>query len=157
MVINQSNPQNQTPIELKPNHLFKNLALIFSIFILIAAVSAGTYLLGRNQGTQTRTINLSPTPTPTPISKGLTLSALEKDQIDTWIKKNNLNQYGDSMDTMYVGGTPLFNEATGQTTDRYIYIADKHPDRPWCTPRPACLDTTPKCMIAETPEMCPVR
>lgn len=24
-----------------------------------------------------------------------------------------------------------------------------------CTPRPACLDATPKCMIPETPDMCP--
>lgn len=26
---------------------------------------------------------------------------------------------------------------------------------PTCRPRPACLDTTPRCMIAETPDMCP--
>jgi hypothetical protein len=32
---------------------------------------------------------------------------------------------------MYAGGTPLFNEATGKTMDRYDYIVMKHPDRPW--------------------------
>lgn len=26
---------------------------------------------------------------------------------------------------------------------------------PTCKPRPACLDTTPKCLIPETPDMCP--
>lgn len=82
------------------------------------------------------------------------LSDIEKAQIDAWIKKNGLNQYGDAMDTMYAGGTPLFNEATGQTTDRYQYIAEKYPNRPWCTPRPACLDSTPRCLIPETANMC---
>ena len=26
---------------------------------------------------------------------------------------------------------------------------------PTCIPRPKCLDTVPRCMIAETPNMCP--
>ncbi|MEK7559317.1 MAG: hypothetical protein AAB521_03355, partial [Patescibacteria group bacterium] len=26
---------------------------------------------------------------------------------------------------------------------------------PTCVPRPACLDTTPRCLIPETPDMCP--
>lgn len=51
--------------------------------------------------------------------------------IDKWIAKNNLNEYGDPSDTFYIGGTPLFDEATGRTKDRYEYIIAKHPDRPW--------------------------
>lgn len=86
-----------------------------------------------------------------------TISDREKQQIDNWITKNNLNTYGDPMDTMYTGGTPLFNEATGERTDRYIYISKQHPNRPWCTPRPACLDSTPRCLIAESIDMCPTR
>ena len=31
-------------------------------------------------------------------------------------------------DTVYSGGTPLFNEMTGRSTDRYDYILKNHPD-----------------------------
>ena len=48
--------------------------------------------------------------------------------IDRWIEENNLNQYGDSKDTMYTGGTPLFDETTGKTIDRYRYIIERHPE-----------------------------
>jgi hypothetical protein len=51
-----------------------------------------------------------------------------KRRIDRWIKEKNLNQYGDPKDRMYAGGTPLFNEATGQATDRYEYILSRHPE-----------------------------
>ena len=51
-----------------------------------------------------------------------------KQRIDQWIKDNNLNPYGDPRDTMYMGGTPLFNEATGKSKDRYEYILEKHPE-----------------------------
>lgn len=55
----------------------------------------------------------------------------ENAQIDAWIKANNLNSFGDPHDTVYTGGTPLFNEQTGTSVDRYEYIRSKHPDRPW--------------------------
>lgn len=32
---------------------------------------------------------------------------------------------------MYIGGTPLFNESTGQSTDRYSYLKTKFPELPW--------------------------
>jgi hypothetical protein len=51
-----------------------------------------------------------------------------KKKIDAWIEKNNLNMYGDPKDTMYTGGTPLFDERTGKKTDRYEYILKKHPE-----------------------------
>jgi len=59
------------------------------------------------------------------------ISAKEKQQIEAWIIENDLNQYGDPKDTVYAGGTPLFNEATGETIDKYEYILGNHPDRPW--------------------------
>ncbi len=55
----------------------------------------------------------------------------EKAKIEKWIVDNKLNEYGDPADTIYAGGTPLFNEATGQMMDRYEYIKMKHPDKPW--------------------------
>jgi len=55
----------------------------------------------------------------------------EKQQIDEWIVKNNLNQYGDPKDTAYAGGNPTFDMTTGKITDRYDYIISHHPDKPW--------------------------
>jgi hypothetical protein len=49
-------------------------------------------------------------------------------RIDAWIARNRLNPYGDPADTMYTGGTPLFNERTGATQDRYAYILERHPE-----------------------------
>ncbi len=51
-----------------------------------------------------------------------------KQKIDEWIRRENRNQYGDSKDTMYMGGTPLFDERSGQMKDRYEYILNKHPE-----------------------------
>ncbi|MGV3719478.1 MAG: hypothetical protein ACO1SX_01100 [Actinomycetota bacterium] len=49
-------------------------------------------------------------------------------RIDAWVRENNRNEFGDSKDTVYAGGTPLFNEMTGRTLDRYEYILKKHPE-----------------------------
>lgn len=61
----------------------------------------------------------------------LILSETEKQEIETWIIENDLNQYGDPKDTVYMGGTPLFDEKTRETIDKYEYILRKHPHRPW--------------------------
>jgi len=49
-------------------------------------------------------------------------------RIDAWIARNGLNSYGDPPGTMYAGGTPLFNESTGEAKDRYLYILERHPE-----------------------------
>jgi hypothetical protein len=49
-------------------------------------------------------------------------------RIDEWIARNGLNPYGDPPGTMYLGGTPLYNEQTGLTRDRYQYILERHPE-----------------------------
>jgi len=51
-----------------------------------------------------------------------------KKRIDRWIKQKGLNPYGDPQGTMYLGGTPLFDERTGRTKDRYEYILERHPE-----------------------------
>lgn len=51
-----------------------------------------------------------------------------KRRIDQWIRENGRNEYGDPRGTVYAGGTPLFNEMSGATTDRYEYILKKHPE-----------------------------
>ncbi|KKU85814.1 MAG: hypothetical protein UY15_C0021G0010 [Parcubacteria group bacterium GW2011_GWA2_47_9] len=59
------------------------------------------------------------------------ISAGEKELIETWIIENDLNQYADPKDTVYMGGTPLFDEMTGESIDKYEYILRRHSDRPW--------------------------
>ena len=54
-------------------------------------------------------------------------------KIDAWIKRNNLDTVGNPIGTMYTGGTPLFDENTGMSTDRYVYIINNHRDKPWNT------------------------
>jgi hypothetical protein len=48
--------------------------------------------------------------------------------VERWLAGRDLNQYGDPAGTMYTGGTPLFDERTGKTTDRMEYLLRKHPD-----------------------------
>jgi len=65
------------------------------------------------------------------ITPGDNLSAQERSKIESWISENGLNQYGDPSGTVYAGGNPLFNELAGQTIDRFDYILQHYPDRPW--------------------------
>ena len=60
-----------------------------------------------------------------------TITRLEMKEMGDWIKANGLNQYGDLMGTIYAGGTPLFDELTGEEIDRIGYILKQHPNRPW--------------------------
>ena len=48
--------------------------------------------------------------------------------VEQWLAQRDLNQYGDPVGTMYTGGTPLFDERTGQTTDRLEHLVRKHPE-----------------------------
>ena len=52
----------------------------------------------------------------------------QKEKIDKWFEENNLNRYGDAIGTIYAGGTPLFNEMTGEAKERFQYILEKIPD-----------------------------
>ena len=56
------------------------------------------------------------------------VSETVKNRIDQWIKANELNQFGDPIDSVYLGGNPLFDESTGISIDRYEYILSKNPE-----------------------------
>lgn len=58
----------------------------------------------------------------------MTIDDATKARIDRWIKEKNLNRYGDPKGTVYAGGTPLFDERTGRSRDRYEYILERHPE-----------------------------
>ncbi|RKH42257.1 hypothetical protein D7X55_21230 [Corallococcus sp. AB049A] len=55
--------------------------------------------------------------------------------VDGWLKAHNLDRYGNSKGTMYAGGTPLFDERTGQSTDRLDYVLQRQPSA-----KKACVD-----------------
>ncbi|HEX8441326.1 hypothetical protein [Archangium sp.] len=48
--------------------------------------------------------------------------------VDRWLKEHKLDSYGHAEGTMYAGGTPLFNEATGESRDRLSYVFERQPD-----------------------------
>ena len=48
--------------------------------------------------------------------------------LDQQLEQRGLNQFGDPPDTVYLGGTPLFDEKTGRRTDREAYVFGKHPE-----------------------------
>jgi hypothetical protein len=56
------------------------------------------------------------------------LTAEQKKKIDEWLEKKGLNRYGDARNAVYTGGTPLFDEKTGQAIERYDYILNKFPN-----------------------------
>ena len=59
----------------------------------------------------------------------------ENKLIDEQLSANSstLNEFGDSKDTAYTGGSPLFNESNEEVIDLYDYIRSGHEDKPWIT------------------------
>jgi len=39
-----------------------------------------------------------------------------------------LNEFGDSVDTAYSNGSPLLDEVTEESIDRFQYLLDKYPN-----------------------------
>lgn len=56
------------------------------------------------------------------------LTKEQKEKIDGWLEGNGFNRYGDEEGIYYTGGTPLFDESTGESIERFEYIFEKHPD-----------------------------
>ena len=116
------------------NTLFmaNNVAQKNTKWILLTVILMVVFFLGISYFASTPMNNkqqFTTTPTPTLVQSVVPLD--EQKQIDQWIKENKLNQYGDPVNTAYAGGTPLFNETTGEYKDRYDYISQQHPDKPW--------------------------
>jgi hypothetical protein len=58
--------------------------------------------------------------------------------VDRWLKSNGLDKFGHPEGTMYAGGTPLFDERTGEQRDRLEYIFQRKPEA-----RKACAGDAP--------------
>jgi hypothetical protein len=52
----------------------------------------------------------------------------EDECVSEWLKAHHLDEYGNAEGTMYAGGTPLFDEASGTTKDRLTYVYEKQPE-----------------------------
>jgi hypothetical protein len=48
--------------------------------------------------------------------------------LDRQLREKGLNPFGDPPDMMYAGGSPLFNEKTGESVPREQYVYSRHPD-----------------------------
>lgn len=48
--------------------------------------------------------------------------------VDTWLKNHAFDAYGNKAGTMYMGGTPLFDERTGERQDRLAFVFKKRPE-----------------------------
>jgi hypothetical protein len=48
--------------------------------------------------------------------------------LDAELQKRGLDKYGNEPGTMYPGGTPLFDEATGKRKDRTAFVYAHHPE-----------------------------
>jgi hypothetical protein len=48
--------------------------------------------------------------------------------LDRELAAKGLNQFGDPPDTVYAGGTPLFDEKTGRAIPRDRYVFGRHPE-----------------------------
>jgi hypothetical protein len=47
---------------------------------------------------------------------------------DRWLAEHKLDSYGNPQGTNYIGGTPTFDERTGQTIDRWVLVAKNRPE-----------------------------
>jgi hypothetical protein len=119
------------------------ILLFFLVFILTgcqsAGVSDGLKILNDNLGKALNSLNenqasstfnfFSHSSSTVPTEKTSTeLSNTDKQAIDAWLEKKGLNRYGDAKNAVYTGGTPLFDEQTGKSTERYAYILNKFPN-----------------------------
>lgn len=48
--------------------------------------------------------------------------------VDHWLKDHKLDDYGNAEGTMYTGGTPLFDERTGESRDRLAFVYERQPE-----------------------------
>jgi hypothetical protein len=68
-------------------------------------------------------------PEPAPGSAGgPVLSTDQASCADRWLSEHQFDSYGNPKGTNYIGGTPTFDERTGQTIDRWVLVAKNRPE-----------------------------
>jgi hypothetical protein len=101
-----------------------------------AAVNDAGQNAGQNDAGQTGSTGPTLTAPPDaggPKGQGGDQAAVEA-CVDRWLQERKLDRYGNAEGTMYAGGTPLFNEATGESRDRLEFVFERQPEA-----RKACV------------------
>jgi hypothetical protein len=62
-----------------------------------------------------------------PVKTGSEPKASVDECLDRWLAAEKLDAYGSPEGTVYAGGSPLLDEATGTATSRWDYVVAKHP------------------------------
>lgn len=63
-----------------------------------------------------------------PASEGQAPKGDETACVDAWLKGKKLDRFGSPEGTMYAGGTPLFDERTGERAERLPFVYKRHPE-----------------------------
>lgn len=63
-----------------------------------------------------------------PTAEGQTPGGDETACVDAWLKAKKLDRYGSPEGTMYAGGTPLFDERSGERAERLPFVYERHPE-----------------------------
>lgn len=63
---------------------------------------------------------------PTDAGAGTGGSGDEEACLDRWLEQKGLDRFGNAEGTVYMGGTPLFDERTGEQTPRAEYVYRRH-------------------------------
>jgi hypothetical protein len=90
---------------------------------------------GTSAGTGTGTDPAAATPAGKGTSEGATAAPLSEEAraaqeacVDKWLNGKKMDRYGHPEGTMYAGGSPIFNEQTGEMTDRLEYVYKRQPE-----------------------------
>lgn len=104
----------------------------FSILILLALITFTfvTFFVYRGNISKSNENNISQIKDEKNILLDIEISESEKKAIDVWLGLKKLNEYGDAQGTAYLVN-PLFDASTGETINRYTYLVNKFPNRPW--------------------------
>lgn len=115
----------------------------FSIPLLLASLTGGAFMgigpgvsdVGSAKPSQVQQA-VSQTALPESDAKWVRsqLASRPKDEVQNildWMNRYDLNRYGDPKGTRYAGGTPLFNEGTGETLSLYKYLETKPLGKVW--------------------------
>jgi hypothetical protein len=98
---------------------------------------AGGQTAAPDTGSGARVADGAPTPDSGTQAQGGDRAKVES-CVDRWLQENKMDTFGHPEGTMYAGGSPLFNEATGESKDRLEYVFSRNPKaRDACAPKPA--------------------
>jgi len=63
-----------------------------------------------------------------PAPQAVRVEAKQAECVEKWLKGHGLDAYGNPEGTMYAGGTPTFDEATGKSVDRWTLVMKNRPE-----------------------------